>query len=276
MKLKNFLMTAALALVSMASANADSYVRGDLLLAFSAPSSTTGGDVNFVIDIGAATYFRDLTGTFTVANIGTQLASIYGADWATRTDLSWGVVSTTAKTGSAVNGDPAKTSYISLAEETYGTHNDSPTFLLSSLRTTLNTNIYAFSDAFATAAGTSATTGYSLSTETANGWATYTTNSTDGDFSSGLAFTGAVSNGTDTSTAVIDLFRILNTNTGANPSGTVGVGSYEGSFTLSDTGVVSFTDNFEVVPEPSTYAMLGLGGAIAFYSVRRRRQTVAA
>jgi hypothetical protein len=46
--------------------------------------------------------------------------------------------------------------------------------------------------------------------------------------------------------------------------------------TLGDTGAVAPTDNFftasyEVVPEPSTYALLGLGVAFGIWQLRRRK-----
>ncbi|MDD5348926.1 MAG: PEP-CTERM sorting domain-containing protein [Chthoniobacteraceae bacterium] len=276
MKIKNILMTAAIALVGVASAHADSYQRGDLLLAFRAPTGTTGADINFVIDLGAATDFRNLTGTLQLANVGSQLASIYGSDWNSRTDLSWGVVSTDAKTGSAVNGDPAKTSYISLAEASFGTHSDDPTFG-SGARSTISTQVYAFSDAFAASAGANATTGISMGSSTTGSWSYYYDDSQNMTYSfgSGISFEGAVGNGVDTSDAALDLFRILNTTSGANPTGTVGLGSYEGSFTLSNNGQISFTDNLQAVPEPSTYAMLGVGAVAAFGVMRRRRLSAA-
>ena len=63
----------------------------------------------------------------------------------------------------------------------------------------------------------------------------------------------------------IDLYRILQTTTGASPSGTVGTGTFLTTLTIDSSGNVS------AVPEPSTYALLGLGAVVGFIAIRRKR-----
>jgi hypothetical protein len=68
-----------------------------------------------------------------------------------------------------------------------------------------------------------------------------------------------------------DLYRILaNTNNATDaPSGN-GVAQYQGAFTLSSSGVVSFNPEVTAAPEPSRVILLGLG--LSGLLMRRRRK----
>ena len=60
--------------------------------------------------------------------------------------------------------------------------------------------------------------------------------------------------------APIDLYRISR-----NPAG---VASLEGTFSINDAGVVTFTNG--IVPEPTSAIMLALGAGVLGFSRRRR------
>ena len=116
-------------------------------------------------------------------------------------------------------------------------------------------------DAFSTAVTNTAL----LPSTTGSTW----TSNNDGSSSFTLAGTVEGNVGAGASGTALDLYRILNTTSGASPTGTVGVGSWEGTFTISNGGVVGFA--VAAVPEPSRALLAGLGLAgVAF----RRRRTV--
>ena len=83
-------------------------------------------------------------------------------------------------------------------------------------------------------------------------------------------YTGSIEGafGTAASVVQLDLYRILNRTAGANPSGPVGTGTYETTFTIDASG------NINAVPEPSTFALLGLAGAGAAVAAWRKRRSV--
>jgi hypothetical protein len=275
MKLKYLKLTALSAIAGMtflgqsAKAASPSYTAGDLLLGFYATGGT-GADQTYVFDLGnSATVYREATTNFTLAtSLGTDLSSVFGSNWFSRSDLYWGVVGvrSSSSSGSVVNGDPVRTNYVSLAETTFGIQTTAPTISLSTSRANVATDIVAIQ----TGVG-----GFSTSTATANSnnlgaiIATSNSNSFD-ELSSKLSTDGGLdifgNFGNGASGAALDLYRILNTNTGASPTGTVGVGSYEGTFTIDNSGNVSFA----AVPEPSTWAMMGVGAAFLGMQVVRR------
>lgn len=268
-KSKYLLTMLVVAGISVAAlpANAATFVAGDLLLGFRATGGT-GSTSNLVVNLGQAdTVYRDATsGIANVADLGAILTSTYGSDWATRSDLSWGIVGVRDASGigaAVVDGDPKRTSYISAAQTTYspGTQQSSAWNVPGSTgRGDIATAINDLQVAYAAASGTSLAV---LDGTAANSWTDQIV--TDNNFKVGASIEASSANGIDATG--LDLYRILNTTTGASPTGTVGVGSYEGTFTISSSGVVGFSVG--AVPEPSRalLAGLGLGGLL----LRRRR-----
>lgn len=248
-------------------ANAATFVAGDLLLGFRATGGT-GSTSNLVVNLGQAdTIYRDSTsGVASIADLGAILTSTYGSDWATRSDLSWGVLGVRDPSGigaAVVDGDPKRTSYVSAAQTTYapGTQQSAAWNIPGS--TTRGDIANAINDlqvAYAAASGTSLAV---IDASTPNSWTDQVV--TDGNFKLPGSLEASSADGIDATG--LDLYRILNTATGANPTGTAGVGSYEGTFTISSSGVVGFSVG--AVPEPSRalLAACGLGGLL----LRRRR-----
>lgn len=251
-------------------ASATTYVAGDLLLGFRATGGT-GSATNLIVNLGQAdTVYRDALANITnVVDIGTLLTSTYGAGWDTRSDLFWGVVGvrTASNIGSAVDGDPVRTNYVTAAQTTVNPGTQSSTAWeitngtaragVSSAIESFAGNYNAFSAAVTNTALLPAATG-----------STWTSNN-DGANSFTIAGTIEGNFGNGASGTALDLYRILDRTSGANPTGAVGIGSYEGTFTISNAGVVGFA--VTAVPEPSRALLAGLGLAgIAF----RRRRTV--
>ncbi len=280
MQIKPKKLLAMLAMVGISAAatpvNAATFAAGDLLLGFHA-SGGTGASSTYVVNLGQAdTIYRDATGNISsIIDIGSALTAIYGADWSTRSDLSWGIagVRSNAATGAVVDGDPVKTSYVSAAQTMISPGTQQSTEWVvpgSTTRATIANNISDVQAAFAAAAGYGGTNGNltaEIFTSVDNSWEDKNT----GMDSFGLGDTIEGNFGAGASGTALDLYRILNTNTGANPTGIVGTGSYEGTFTISSDGVVSFSVG--AVPEPSRAILAGAG--LAGLMLRRRRRAIA-
>ncbi|MFN7562291.1 MAG: PEP-CTERM sorting domain-containing protein [Prosthecobacter sp.] len=249
-------------------ANATTYVAGDLLLGFRA-SGGQGSSENLIVNLGQAdTVYRDAVANITsVVDIGTLLTTTYGANWSSRGDLFWGIAGarTGASIGSAVDGDPIRTNYLTAAQTTVNPGTQSSTAWEIAGSTSrgsvanaiigLAGNFEAFSAAVTNTAVLPSGTGSTWSSNN-NGSSSFTLAGTvEGNFGAGAAGTA------------LDLYRILHTTSGASPTGTVGVGSFEGTFTISNAGVVGFA--VTAVPEPSRALLAGLG--LAGIAFRRRR-----
>lgn len=250
-------------------ASAATFVAGDLLLGFRATGGT-GASSNLVVNLGQAdTIYRDASSTITnIADLNSLLVSTYGANWADRSDLSWGAVAvrSNSSVGAAVDGDPVRTNYVTAAQNTLnpGTQSSSAWNITGGTgRADISNAIAGLNTAYSGAAGTTSAV---IDTSTANSWSLLIA---DNNFKVGGPIEGSNASGIDATG--LDLYRILNTNTGASPTGTVGLGSYEGTLTISSAGVVGFS--VAAVPEPSraVLAALGLGGLL----LRRRRSAKA-
>ncbi len=99
-------------LLHAAAATVPNPVSGDLFLAFRA-SGGEGAATSYIVNLGQDTVFRSAAeGTTITANTGgniaADLAATYGADWATRGDLFWGVFGVRPSTSSIVYGSRAR------------------------------------------------------------------------------------------------------------------------------------------------------------------------
>jgi len=257
------------------------YTVGDLLVGFRA-SGGIGSDTTFVYNIGSSVGFRNNPSQGALATVGTQLSSVYGADWFTRTDVSWGVIGVRSNANpqfdtTVVGGDPVSTIYASRGGTGFNTTTawGTPTaFNRATVVSTANTitgfthtgSQVAGTFSFQTAASGTNNFGAFVSTSVTNDWANYT--APNADFGT---FTGGIENtfGTGNQFSYLDLYRILATTSGASPTGTLGLGSYVTSFTIDSAGVIT-----SAIPEPSSAA--ALVGLIALGAVASRRRRVQA
>lgn len=247
-----FLRSAPLALLSFligtsgASAANFTFNNGDIILGFQA-SGGDGTTKNVFFNLGSGIAHRDNGNLGNLGNISASLSAAFGSNWFNRTDIHFGAIGNlnfapNSGIGSlgAVSGDPSRTFYVSRAATTSG----------SSLPWT-NYNTNALGTAGSTLAGmesvvqtlTAQADGAGIldqnlnSTAWENGWSKY--NPTAGP--AFTIFNGGIQQtmGSGGSSARIDIQRILPTNTGANPSGTVGTGSYETTIIIGNDGSIT-------------------------------------
>lgn len=250
------------------------YTSGDLLLAF----RKTGDTNTFVVNLGAATSFRDAASAFnldgTIGDINTDLTSIYGASWYTDSNVFASIVG--AKKGLTGDGTvttPPPNAANSVYASKAGTGSPLDTAFATMSRAAVATATNQIDNGFGTggfAANGTATanspTGAIIATSTANDYTDYIPPTSSAFFSTMPSSTEANPNET------LNLYRILSNITGASdaPSGD-GVSQFQGSFAISNTGSVTFTpESVGAVPEPSRAILLGLG--LSGLLMRRRRK----
>ncbi len=281
---KHILTTLVVAGISMAALPAKAattYTAGDLLVGFraTAGSASTATTTTLVFNLGSATTIRDAnSASLALGNIGAELTAVFGSDWATNADLTWaaaGIRSATAPNldFSVVNNDPTQALYLSRANTsgTAGVYGSGTLNITGGGTGMTNTSIDAlgFATSFKDYTGTTTQSGLAAAIP-------YTVNNTFEDYTSaGSDFRSGQNLDVAVNTAggrILDLYRILGTNTGANPTQpTVRNGVWQGTLSLGTDGAINFDPVAAAVPEPSR-ALLAAGGLAALAFRRRRRQ----
>lgn len=278
------------ALAAPAAMGAFTFTNGDLILGFQATGGV-GATQNVFFNLGSGTYHRDnpgynfgvatngnnpfgTTGQTVIGNVNATLTVVYGANWFDRSDLYFGVIGNlnqqpNSGVGSRapVNGDPSRTVYVSSQTDTIGgallytagAYNPSSLGIGANNLTGLE-GIFSSSNLTNGSDNTKILTQASAPTQWNNGWTAW--NPTPG--AAFGVFTGGIQQnfGESDNITMVDLQRVLATNTGASPTGVAGGGTYETTFAITRNG------NVFAIPEPST-ALLGGLGVLALF--RRRR-----
>ena len=281
------------ALLAGATFASAAFNNGDLIMSFQATGGT-GASQTVAANLGAGYSFRDATANaLNVINLGSLLSSTYGADWHDRTDLYMTINGLYAAGGSpanqggpVVNGDARNATYIGYTRDNGEAGSYTPfSMTASQVRaagsqlTTYNATVSnALSSTLAATIATSEnstiedfTTPNSGGTRLAN-WISFNSAALT-TFSSGTLFSV---NGTAYQGAMtLQRLNAYDGTTGALAGNVVvdgisaGTGSNEGFFGIQSSGQV----DFYTVPEPSTYALLGLGAAgLGAHVLRRRRR----
>jgi len=251
MKLKSkfaTLLVASASLLAVSSASAATYVAGDLLLGFRATGGT-GQTTDYIINLGSSTTIRDASAGLTLGTYGTDLVATYGAGWATRSDLYWGLITERQQYSifgnSLVNGDPGGTLYASF--------NTPVTRAAINTGGTLYLGMAAQFSSLA-ASGNAANASFSSSPQI---WSS----AMDSGTGSFLVY-GNVEQSLSLGNT-LGIYRHLSTTVGDTYGGAVGVPNL-----VNTIGINATTGAISVIPEPSA-ALLGLLGALPL--LRRRR-----
>jgi hypothetical protein len=251
MKVKT-LSSALLAIAGMAfvqSAHAANTSPGDLILGVQATGGT-GSTTDLEVDLGSVYNFLG-AGTVNLYNYvsSAELISLYGSNYATRTDLTFGLVASNDHTN--VGGQNTAT------EKTEGA--------LSSTSVIDDGSVNQGAGPFGTNSGSNINSLYSgINGPDANvtslGGGVYTDNTSDGLSYTALEALGA-GNWKQGDFIVDQTF-------GSGLANEVYLFGYNGSNT--PTAVAAF--DFVAAPEPSEYALLGLGVLLLAGFVRRQRR----
>ena len=123
--MKNFFLSATLAAIGLAlpALAQVQATTGDLILGFRATSGT-GQNVNLEVNLGSVSQFQGQAAgtTLSISRLSAaDLAATYGAAWASRTDLYWGIVGTAGRAAAGPGGAPVATLWATNAETTVGT-----------------------------------------------------------------------------------------------------------------------------------------------------------
>ena len=243
---------------------------GDLVLSFRATGGQ-GAAFNLEIDLGSLSNYLSLAPGTTI-NLSSRISladlqATYstggtGNSWASRTDLFWSVAGTSGNTG--VGGLPTFTLFgTSVGGTVYNRYTAGSQAVPSGL---ISTEVGSLNGA--TTAGTAYSAilnaadagSYSYQiTDNGNAQAPYTAGS---QLNWGAVGGAPFENNPSLTTATSDLYELLPVARFAAP------GTSIGQFNLGSDGSLSFTT--AAVPEPSTWAMLGLGAGALLVARRRR------
>jgi hypothetical protein len=251
MKLNQFLTTAAVAIASIVSANAtNTFSDSDLLLGISTSTTSYVCDLGNISALLSLSSGQSITWTLSVSGISETLGSTDWADSGTST-VKWGIVA------ADIAGDRSVWATASTTATVLNLGYSKTSTATTSIGNTDNTYINA--DAASTdGASSNVLSAASELSSDAYSWISYTKNT--------ASFTNLKScvislDSSDSST--LDLYYY-------DSSATAGTeATLLGTFTLSDDGTLTYT----AVPEPSTYAMVGMGGLAMLRMFRRRRRS---
>ena len=260
MKLKKTLITSALLFTGVAMFVTDSHAAtisaniDDIIISFRTKDNSITN--NLEVDLG------NWANPISTIDLSADLVSVYGASWNTNTQLVWSVVGTT------YNNPPG-------SEQSYTIYYTAPTSPTLAIVTQPGT-----SGAQTQAAGSINTLTAFLNGKTSfsslgndfvdptSQAASYTKMEQNGSVTKPFNFfanSGRLENGVASSGSNSSAFyKLVPTDEGG--SGAVSLGS----FSLGSNGTLSFT---QAIPEPSTYALVGLG-ALALLKFRPRKFNV--
>jgi hypothetical protein len=296
--IKSSLVALAGAALLASPAMAVATSNGDLLIGFYQIDGTGAVQNNtYVFNLGAAATFREntLTGisvstinpSIASSNIGADLVTAFGANWANDGSVRWGVVGGLDQTTvGLVGGELQGTSYLSRATTAYeNAATTTAPALASGARLTVRNNVEAFRGlgsnntgiTGANANGALVTIGANLNT-----FEDFITPSTQFGIPQNLLGVFGAGSNVGGQEGSLDIWRLINGATTASlptsgidlTSGlgtgnvTVGTGQFIGTLNIDGTGNLTW-GAATAVPEPSSALLLGVLGMLGI--VRRNR-----
>lgn len=265
---------------------------GDLAIAFYSFETTPQGSSipapeTYVVNLGNAGLYRENTASgvslstinpaLASSNIGADLAATFGEDWADRNNGSrvyWLIVGTVPFGNPTVNGDPARTNYISRSRDSLAVGETGPKSTIATIsptnRGTLSNGVVALSNGINGAIAASTFTqganaaGATFPTSIENGVEDLTPPEVLGTyFGQGVNprqvfATGALAGGAGVEGA-LDIYRVLHSTDGADltaggssGNAVVGAGQYIGSITIDSAGNLRMAALGTAVTNPDT------------------------
>jgi len=293
-KLRVLALAAGSLAISTFSANAANsfYAPGDLVLFF----QQDGGTQTVYANLGnAATLYRgagtgaaDGVNNINFLDIHLTLEAAFGLNWATDPTLYAGLAGvwgTSATNSTLQDGDPHRTLYVSAARTSVGTlgqANSSPADMdlagngaMTGAASGISAQNNVLENSYTTAVAQSPNATSQIDNQNTFSLgiqnAAFGGNIAGGVQQQGSAGVFSASFGSAGSTEfALDLYRFQAKDNIATQVGFgegLRLGTYEGTVTVGTDGQVSFT----AVPEPSTYALMGLSALVIGFVVRRRR-----
>jgi hypothetical protein len=270
-----YILSALLAAGLATAAHAQSVV-GDLVVGL----EQTGNSTNYEIDLGSLGSYQGLA-PGSVVNLSADLSSadlssLFGANWASAGNVSWGGAATNGSSTLAGVTGPAKSDWVSQFDS------------VQASVTNLNINALpasAYKDAAVATAnereiaiqgletGLVGTNGFVQSLNTSNltgtvpaanaSWTHEVTATNNGFVSPQIDAGTALSLGAG-QFSIVDLYQYIQ-------GATTTAGVYLGSLELGSNGSLFFT-TATAIPEPSVYAAILGVATLAFVAIRRRKQ----
>lgn len=254
-------LTAILVLTGMASSYAAVATPGNLVIGFRAETGTVGTSNNVLIDLGAATDINTSTrNSYDLSGASSIMSTTYGTNWWTREDLYYGVISyngyevnegadyyqnfssTRLNNSGAISPTPSDVFNTQAVFQQFQL-NTPDTALASGSVTGITRSGSSFMSEYLSIDNADSGSWGSLSTA---GWGALFIESQDNLVTSFTSF----QNGLGIYTAAGGLF----------------------DFQQSITAAVYISNGtLVVVPEPSTYMLLGLSVVVLFFAIRRRK-----
>jgi hypothetical protein len=252
------------------------YTPGDLLLGFQKPSATN----DYVVDLGPATEFitlsespgtTNLTTSLGLGNIAADLSSNsgFGSTWfntsAFGTNVQWGIFGAIGNFG-ALSLQP-DTIFLTRAETTPGTQSSAPSEFNSSTQGDVLTGFNPFSqEGFNNQVETANSTVATFITASAgDSWSTNNPSNQAFGLNYGIEQSNSASNPyVGATNSELNLYELVPTDEGGT-----GTAKDLGNLTLDSSGDLEFTS--AAVPEPSTYATIGVGAILLLLFGRNRK-----
>jgi len=258
-----YLSIALLALAGLAlstsAAKAYTFSDGDLFLGF----YESGKSSDYILYIGNYAQYTNGTSFSLNSTIGsasqinTDLTAVFGANWTTA--VKWSVIGLQDSTGASTlfATDPGATSSLATLGADSSTNQGGT-----------GTNIVTMAGAFGIngANGATAPKGAIQSISASNSWESFSPIGSNNTGSSFGQFTSTDTTGAGSAYLTQVVATDASSNNVLSLLGADGSSKVEGQFTVASNGSISYA----AVPEPSTWAMAGLGAVVLAMATRRK------
>lgn len=262
MKLPNLkaalLAIAGLALVaSSAKAALTTYNDGDLLVGFN-----NNGSNDYLIDLGQASQFTvNSQLTLSLGNTGADLSATFGGSWYGSSTVLWGAGGATVFGVGSAGANTVWATSTSSTPWSDSFDQSTPQTALTTIGNNFNGSTSTVNSSLAIVEATSGSASWASFESIANGGTGSSANSSTSGSLSGYFQPGIVG----TTSQKLYLTQVNEGDTSA--------GQLLGYFQIGSNGTITFT-GANVVPEPSTYVLMILGGVVLFVVARRRSNLV--